>query len=641
MKKVGNKVRKVGQGAPGGFVISLIFHAAAFFVAGLFVVFTVLPKELPKFETPPPVVRPKMKLKKPKVKIRKSSQPKPSSRIVAKVKTAKMPEIQIPDMTGTGEGLLGGLALGGEFMDLPDLSQMSLFGAVDSIGTDLVGTFYDLKRSKNGNVTAMASDPHPRTIGPVYNEFLASGWDRSVLERYRRSNKKLYTSTIIIPEMPSAMAPMSFGESTKSGSGSWMVLYEGELVHNKDIRFRFWGMGDNFLAVGVDRKTVLAYDLDGMDGAAAPYFSEFVHWCAQPTPLSYAYGHESEWIDLKAGEARTLQVLICDYAGGAASYMLCVEVDGEEYPRNPYLGGKTYPIFQTAVQSRTQVEELERVIYPGDASVNEGPIFNDLLPATNAMVRHSESGTEEAPEIKSSIRTWTLAGGGRVEAELLNQTSEYVWLRNREGTEVKVPMEQFSEDDRLYLRLVDVPAFRIDFTELIDVLPNPPVFNARDASAFPLSIKDYGFKARVKIMDTSSYTYPLTVEYFAIGGEVEGDNYVLWQRASKTFTPSEENNYMIEFSSTKLLRRFVYSMSSKSSRLRGEKYDGYLVTVTDQRGEIIAHRTSNKFLFKYLDRLKKIPITRHFDKECRRVAPPRPIDSDRAWAYSVFDRSIY
>ena len=129
---------KVSKGGPSGLVISLIVHAAAFFLAGLFVVFTVLKEEPPVFEQPPPVARPKMKLKKPKVKIKKSSQPKPSSRIVAKVKTAKMPEIQIPDLVGTGEGLLGGLGTeGGDFLEIPEIEEVTIFGGKTSSGGDM------------------------------------------------------------------------------------------------------------------------------------------------------------------------------------------------------------------------------------------------------------------------------------------------------------------------------------------------------------------------------------------------------------------------------------------------------------------------------------------------------------------------
>ena len=67
------KTPKINKGGPSGMVISLLVHAAAFFVAGLFVVFTVLQEPEPEFEAPPPVQRPKMKLKKPKVKIKKTS----------------------------------------------------------------------------------------------------------------------------------------------------------------------------------------------------------------------------------------------------------------------------------------------------------------------------------------------------------------------------------------------------------------------------------------------------------------------------------------------------------------------------------------------------------------------------------------
>ncbi|MBN2684881.1 MAG: von Willebrand factor type A domain-containing protein [Pontiellaceae bacterium] len=54
---------------------------------------------------PPPAERPRMALKKPEVTA--TSRPKPSSRIVAKVKMApSVPEISIPDLTGSGDALL-------------------------------------------------------------------------------------------------------------------------------------------------------------------------------------------------------------------------------------------------------------------------------------------------------------------------------------------------------------------------------------------------------------------------------------------------------------------------------------------------------------------------------------------------------
>ena len=383
MKK---RVGKVNKGGPSGLIVSLIFHAVAFFVAGIFVVFTVLPKSKPVFQPPPAVERPKMVLKKPKVKIKKSSSPKPSSRIVAKVQMAKMPEISIPDLVGTGEGLLGGLGgMGGDSFGIISPGSPTRWGSVVSTtGNDLIGTFYDFKRRSSGNMLG-TSEPDVE-MRDIFSKFLDHGWDKQVLSKFYKAPQKLYTTTLVIPETPSLTAPMAFGvNDMPGGCYMWGVLYEGTLVSYRDIKFRFWGMGDNYLFVGLDKETVFAYWLDGLDGDAAVEFSEYVTWDGVGTPLTYAYGKNSDWIELKAGESKKMQILLGESDGGGSSFMLCVEEYDVDYPLNPFLGGRTYPIFQMEVQSQTQVEELERVIYPGDASVNEGPVFQDYEPRKTAL----------------------------------------------------------------------------------------------------------------------------------------------------------------------------------------------------------------------------------------------------------------
>ena len=72
----------VVKGEPSGFIISLLIHAGAFILAGLFFVFSVVQKEEKKIIPPKPVERPKMKLMKPKVKVKKSAKPKSTTRIV-------------------------------------------------------------------------------------------------------------------------------------------------------------------------------------------------------------------------------------------------------------------------------------------------------------------------------------------------------------------------------------------------------------------------------------------------------------------------------------------------------------------------------------------------------------------------------
>ena len=109
MRKRSKKTNSVVKGAPSGLVISLLVHAAAFLLAGLLVVFTVVNKEEKTFAPPKPVDRPKMKLKKPRVQVKKSAKPKSTTRIVTKVQKASMPDIQLPEMSGMGDGLAGGV----------------------------------------------------------------------------------------------------------------------------------------------------------------------------------------------------------------------------------------------------------------------------------------------------------------------------------------------------------------------------------------------------------------------------------------------------------------------------------------------------------------------------------------------------
>ena len=118
MKKVRDKSGKLVKGMPGAVLLSILIHAGFFLLAGALVIFTVVQKDEQEFEPPKAAERPKMKLKKPKVKVQRTSAPKPTARIVTKMKRTSMPVIELPGMAGMGNSLGGGV--GG--MDLlPDL----------------------------------------------------------------------------------------------------------------------------------------------------------------------------------------------------------------------------------------------------------------------------------------------------------------------------------------------------------------------------------------------------------------------------------------------------------------------------------------------------------------------------------------
>ena len=181
MKRVFKRSQKVVKGMPSAVLLAIGIHVGLFFLAGALVIFKVLaPKEI-EFKAPQAVERPKMKLKKPKPRIKKSSKPK-TERISAKGKQAAIP-IEIPDVGGME---LGGFEGGFELdIVIDDFTEDNEFGSVQSVGNDLVGTFYDFTRKENGRQTSIGRDLF---LGEVL-EFLESGWKSSKLAKYYQAEK--------------------------------------------------------------------------------------------------------------------------------------------------------------------------------------------------------------------------------------------------------------------------------------------------------------------------------------------------------------------------------------------------------------------------------------------------------------------
>ena len=206
---------KITKGGPSGFVISLVIHAALFLLAGLLGGFSGEEKEGEKIFSPAPGGRPKMQLKKPKVKVKKTAKPKPTQRIVTKMKSASMPDIQLPELSGVADGLSAGL---GGFDLMPDLNEMTLFGGGQTIGNDFVGTFYDFKRDRTGRPIPM----EPSQFSEELRRFVRDGFRTSRLAQFYRSPKKLYATAFMIPPVRSSVAPNAFGESE---TGGWCWIY--------------------------------------------------------------------------------------------------------------------------------------------------------------------------------------------------------------------------------------------------------------------------------------------------------------------------------------------------------------------------------------------------------------------------------
>ncbi len=373
MKRLIKNTKKLIKGAPTAVVVSILFHAGLFALAGALVIFTIVkPKEI-EFEPPPPVKVPKMPLKKLQVKMKKPTKPKSTAKITAVVNRPDLHDIQFPDLASSGIG--AGLSSGGEMVSFGDMPSFededSLMGSEKSIGNDLEGTYYDIKRTRSGNYNGSGWD----TYAIVVAKFLNNDWDLSTFAQYYKSPKKLYATCVMVPNLSSSTAPKAFGEDP-AGGGRWVVYYKGKLVYPEDITFRFWVVGDYFLGIRVDKQDVMfaGYRESVRDLFSTPWRGN------DPQKYLYYLGHGTQldvgdWITLKAGEAKDIEIVMGD-EGGLAAFMILVEVEGVEYPQNKQ-AGPILPVFKVENLSHDQIDAIYRDLPPNEFCLTNGPVFRD------------------------------------------------------------------------------------------------------------------------------------------------------------------------------------------------------------------------------------------------------------------------
>jgi hypothetical protein len=378
MKKLLKKTRGLVKGTSTAVLLSAGIHILLLLVASTVVVFSIIQHNEAKF-VPVKIDRPKMDLKKLRIKVKDSSKPRQiTERIVSTRKSASMPEINVPKMTGMGSGLERGL---GGFQIMTDLSKMTLMGSKRSVGNDLVGTFYDFARTSNGGRTGYQPEiqfrcaPFERKI----REFLSSGWDPKVFAEFYQAPNKLYATQFLMPCTPSSLAHANFGikrDDVVWNDALWLVHYKGKIAHKTGGTFRFRGAACDFAMVRVDKKLVWKAswqdrDVSSMDSSG---------WKSSSSD-NKKFGLENmavrigDWFTLKPGVPVEMEAIVGENVGGFFSFVLLVEEQGVEYPKNQE-GGPILPVFKMAPIPEQMIDLIKYHSIEGDFDLEGGPIFN-------------------------------------------------------------------------------------------------------------------------------------------------------------------------------------------------------------------------------------------------------------------------
>ena len=180
-------------------------------------------------------------------------------------------------------------------------------------------------------------------------------------------------------------------------------------------------------------------------------------------------------------------------------------------------------------------------------------------------------------------RIWTDTTGKTIEAEQVNVLNDQVLLRLVDGKEIRVSLNSLSAADRRAAMISQPPTLQLNVSAKTS-RSNSSMANGGRRSR--VQVEEETTRVTVALQKTSSaaYALPLNAVLYVLGERGEGQLEVV-DKVSRTVTFSEKG------------REFVLASDPFESikRQAGEhrtEYKGWLVTVLDSNGEVVATKSS-------------------------------------------------
>lgn len=222
----------------------------------------------------------------------------------------------------------------------------------------------------------------------------------------------------------------------------------------------------------------------------------------------------------------------------------------------------------------------------------------------------------------AEVRTWEDRQGNRYEAEFAGELFDKVTLKEPNGREHRIAVVDLSEHDQKYIRVMVPPVMDIDFTKKTRTKLKPVEVSDDDSDTVTI------LSATVTLRKISQrpFTSRLNAEVYFIAQEVDGDNYILLDRAESDFLFTQQDVH--EFK-TKDIEVTIYT--EYTHQRRGENYLGYLVVISDAQNNIVQVKTDIDWLAGNAEKLRKLyargavsRYLRHFDRTMQQTEVPRP-----------------
>ena len=226
----------------------------------------------------------------------------------------------------------------------------------------------------------------------------------------------------------------------------------------------------------------------------------------------------------------------------------------------------------------------------------------------------------------AEVRTWNDKQGNAYEAEYVRELFDKLTLKTTDGQEVRIAVDNFSEHDQKYLRVMVPPRLELDFTKRTRVKEKPQEMGDADLDIVTILTG----KATITKDSKRPFTSGLKAELFLFGEEVTESKYkILLSRTEKSFLLPEKRGETVSFK-TEPIELQVYTEYDFSRR--GPVYVGYLLAVSDRQGNTVYVKTNITWLEGKVEQVRALyrqgpqsVYSRYFDKKTlQKVSVPQP-----------------
>lgn len=284
-------------------------------------------------------------------------------------------DVEVPSVSldfGSGDdfgegGFGGGIGAGG--------GAGGGFGSSQPIAGALRGRLYDFKQdpAKQANRDYLDGDQRTNYVGNVVR-LHKRDFSSSTLKEFFRAPHELSLTHLAIPFGPASDGPSHFGAEKDMQPSGWVAHYSGNLVVPEDGRYRFVGMGDDYLCVMIDGKVRLVACWPDIQKRIADRWDPDRDSGKWSSPLGDQKLVVGDWVRMRRGQEVRMDLGIGERPGGMLGFILLVEKQGEDYRRTAD-GRPILPLFTTAPFTPEAKADLAAKFHGFELEWEKVPVF--------------------------------------------------------------------------------------------------------------------------------------------------------------------------------------------------------------------------------------------------------------------------